>query len=311
MSEKYRLVTRSDFDGLVCAALLKEMDMVDDILFVHPKDMQDGKIDIGARDITANLPFVPGAAMVFDHHASETGRVDAVGESTTYINIADAPSAAQVIYQHFGSDSRFQKVNADMMAAVNKADSAQFSEKDILNPEGWELLSFLMDSRTGLGRFRTFRISNYQLMMELIDMLLETSIEDILDHPDVKERVEVYKDHQEKHKEQIKRCSKVHSNLVVVDMREEETIYAGNRFVVYGLYPWINISATVLWGLKKQNVVFAIGKSIINRTSQTNVGELCLKYGGGGHVAAGTCQIPTPEAEKVMEELVTQITKDG
>lgn len=309
MSEKYRLVTRSDFDGLVCAALLKELDMVDDILFVHPKDMQDGKIDIGPRDITANLPYVPGAAMVFDHHASEMDRVGPQGE--TWINIPDAPSAAQVIYQHYGAAERFSKVNPDMMSAVNKADSAQFNEKDILDPEGWELLSFLMDSRTGLGRFRTFRISNYQLMMELIDLLLITDIKDILNHPDVRERVEIYKEHQEKHKEQIRRCSQVHGNLVVVDMRNEETIYAGNRFVVYGLYPWVNISMTVLWGLKQQNVVFAVGKSIINRTSQTNVGELCLTYGGGGHVAAGTCQVPTADADKVCAELIAKITADG
>lgn len=311
MSEgKYRLVTRSDFDGLVCAALFKEMGMVDEIKFVHPKDMQDGKIEITNRDITANLPYVPGAHMVFDHHASEASRVRDYG-GTTYVNSPDAPSAARVVYDHFGGKQRFRKVSEDMMRAVDKADSAHFTEKDILNADGWELLSFIMDARTGLGRFKTFRVSNYTLMMDLVDYLLTRPVDEILSMPDVKERADLYREHQEKFKEQIRRCSKVYDNLVVFDTRKEDVNYAGNRFVIYGVYPTCNISINVIWGLQKQNVVFAIGKSIINRTSNTNIGELCLKYGGGGHVAAGTCQVETSRADRVLEELVEQIRKDG
>jgi len=199
-----------------------------------------------------------------------------------------------------------------MMEAVDKADAAQFSKDEILNPQGWELLSFLMDARTGLGRFRDFNISNYQLMMKLIDHCRNhETIEQILELPDVKERVDIYFDHQIKFREQVERCAKVHGNLVVLDLRQEETIWAGNRFMIYALFPQANISLHVLWGKNKQNTVFAIGKSILNRTSKTNVGELCLSYGGGGHNAAGTCQVPNLKAEELLNEITEKINADG
>jgi len=198
-----------------------------------------------------------------------------------------------------------------MMAAVDKADSAQFSRDEILHPKGWVLLNYLMDSRTGLGRFREFRISNYQLMMELIDCCRTQTIEEIMQNPDVKERSEMYFEHADKFRAQLQRCSKVHGNLVVLDLRAEETIYAGNRFMIYALFPQTNISIHVLWGVKQQNTVFATGKSILNRTSKTNVGELMLQYGGGGHEAAGTCQVANDKAAEVLKALVSKINKDG
>lgn len=303
--EKYRLVTRSDFDGLVCAVLLKELGMIDDILFVHPKDMQDGKIAITDRDITTNLPYVEGAHLVFDHHLSETLRNRTDHEN--YIISATAPSAARVVYEYYGGAKRFPRVSAEMMAAVDKADSAQFSINDVLNPGGWVLLNFLMDARTGLGRFKDFRISNYTLMMQLIDYCRDHSIEDILTLPDVRERVEVYFEHESEFKNQIKRCATVHDTLVVLDLRNEEIIYAGNRFMVYALFPQCNISMHVLWGVKQQNTVFAVGKSIFDRSSDVNVGELMLQYGGGGHANAGTCQIDNSQAEAAMQELIQKI----
>lgn len=310
MSEdKFRLVTRSDFDGLVCAVLLKEMDMIDEIKFVHPKDMQDGTILISDRDITTNLPYVDGVHLAFDHHHSETLRLDDKPEN--YIIDPDAPSAARVVYEYYGGKTKFPRVSNEMMEAVDKSDSAQFSKEDILNPQGWVLLNFLMDSRTGLGRFKEFRISNYQLMMQLIDYCRDHTVDEILDLPDVRERVELFMNHKDRHEEQVKRCSTVHKNLVVVDLREEETIYAGNRFVVYALFPDSNISIHVLWGLNKLNTVFATGKSIVNRTSKTNVGELMLEYGGGGHENAGTCQVENDDADRVLGELIERITADG
>ena len=190
MSNKHRLVTRSDFDGLVCAVLLKKLDLIDEILFVHPKDMQDGKIDITARDITTNLPYVAGAHLAFDHHLSETVRV--TGKPKNHIIDANAPSAARVVYDYYGGKAKFPKVSDEMMVAVDKADSAQFSRNEILEPSGWVLLNYLMDARTGLGRFREFRICNYQLMMQLIDACLTLSVDQILATPDVKERVDLY-----------------------------------------------------------------------------------------------------------------------
>ncbi|MDR7023901.1 MAG: exopolyphosphatase [Pseudomonas sp.] len=308
MSSLYRLVTRSDFDGLVCAALLKHLNLIDDILFVHPKDMQDGKVAITSHDITTNLPYVPGCHLAFDHHLSETLRNQ---PASNHLIDADAPSAARVVWKHYGGHDAFPRDWDEMMEAVDKADAAQFSREDILDPQGWELLSFIMDARTGLGRFRDFRISNYQLMMQLIDFCQTHGINEILQLPDVEERVALYLDHQREAKAQIQRCATVYHNLVVLDLRNEETIYAVNRFVIYALYPQCNISIHVMWGVKQQNTVFAIGKSILDRSSNTNVGELCLSYNGGGHANAGTCQLANEDAEAALRELIAEITADG
>lgn len=310
MTTKYRLLTRSDFDGLVCAILLKELEILGEIKFVHPKDMQDGKIEVTENDILTNVPYVEGCHLCFDHHESEEIRAE--GEQhDNQILIANADSAARVVYEYYGGKERFADIGDDMMEAVDKADSAKFNLEDVLNPTGWELLSFLMDARTGLGRFRDFRVSNYQLMMDLIDYCKDHTIEQILALPDVAERVELYREHEVLAKEQIERCSTVHGNLVILDLRDEETIYATNRFIVYSIFPQCNISMHVLWGREKQNTVFTIGKSIFDRSCTTNVGELCLEYGGGGHSAAGTCQVPHTEAERVEHELITKINQDA
>jgi nanoRNase/pAp phosphatase (c-di-AMP/oligoRNAs hydrolase) len=311
MSEgkKYRLVTRSDFDGLACAVLLNHLDLIDDIQFVHPKDMQDGKVDITDRDITTNLPYVPGVHLAFDHHSSETIRNP--GERPEHIIYPDAPSAARVVFEHYGGTNRFPAAFTEMMLAVDKGDSAQFTREEVLNPKGWVLLNYLMDARTGLGRFREFRISNYQLMMDLIKYCRDHGIADILALPDVRERVDLYFEHDTQAREQIRRCATVHKNLVVLDLRQEETIYATNRFMVYALFPEANISIHVMWGRDRQNTVFATGKSILNRTSMTNIGELMLEYGGGGHENAGTCQVGNDEAAAKLAEIIARINADG
>ncbi|HMQ57758.1 MAG TPA: exopolyphosphatase [Rhizobiaceae bacterium] len=302
----YRLITRSDMDGLVCAVLLKELDLVGEITFVHPKDMQDGRIEVSQNDITTNLPFAPEVFVAFDHHESETHRVGAFNDN--HVIDPSAPSAARVVYDYFGGRRCFPRVPDAMMLAVDKADAARFSREDVLNPQGWELLSFLMDARTGLGRFREFRISNYQLMMELIDFCRkEPDIGRLLELPDVKERVDLYFAHQPKFVEQIGRCTTVHGPLAVLDLRGEETIWSGNRFMIYALFPHTNISCHVLWGKGKQNTVLAFGRSILDRSNRTHIGELMLRYGGGGHAAAGTCQIDNDRANAVLDELIERI----
>lgn len=305
MTQKYRLVTRSDFDGLVCAVLLNELDMIDEIKFVHPKDMQDGKVEITDRDITTNLPYVAGAHLAFDHHLSETIRNES-GKQNHVID-ADAPSAARVVYDYYGGKARFPSIADDMMIAVDKADAAQFEREEILNPTGWVLLNFLMDARTGLGRFREFRISNYALMMDLIKYCRDHSIEQILDLPDVRERVELYFEHEQSAKEQIRRCTRVDGKVAVLDLRNEELIHPINRFMIYAMYPETNISIHVMWGLNKQNTVFATGKSILDRGNKSNVGELMLAYGGGGHMAAGTCQVDNERADELLAEVVARL----
>lgn len=310
MSEpKFRLVTRSDFDGLVCAVLLNELEMIDDILFVHPKDMQDGKIAITSRDITTNLPYVAGAHLVFDHHASELLRNE--GPRDNHVIHKDAPSAARVVYESYGGSKRFPAAWNDMMYAVDKGDSADFTLDEILDPKGWVLLNYLMDSRTGLGRFREFRVSNYQLMLDLINYCADHGIDDILQLPDVEERVDLYFYHAERAEKQIRRCTRIIGNLAVLDLRGEETIFATNRFMIYALFPQANISIHVMWGLQKQNTVLATGKSILNRSSNTDIGTLMLAYQGGGHQAAGTCQVENDEADVVLKKLIETITADG
>ncbi len=308
--KKYRLVTRSDFDGLICAVLLKEKGLIGDIRFVHPKDMQDGKIEIAEDDITTNLPYVAGAHLVFDHHVSEVLR-NGQDRPANYILDPNAPSAARVVYEYFGGEKAFPSISQEMIIAVDKADSAQFNREEILFPKDWVLLNYLMDARTGLGRFKEFRVSNQDLMMKLIDYCKDHSIDEILAIPDVKERVDLYFEHQRASLHQIEKNSYLRKNVVILDLRNEDEIYATNRFIVYALYPECNVSIHVLWGLKKQNTVFAVGGSILNRSTNTNIGELMLKYGGGGHAKAGTCQVENERADEVLKELIARINADG
>lgn len=304
---KKRLVTRSDFDGLVCAMLLKEMDLIDDIKFVHPKDVQDGKIDITENDITTNLPFDKRVGLAFDHHESELLRNNPEDFEGKYIIDGDAKSAARVVYDYYGGAEKFTRVSEEIMLAVDKGDSADFTEEEILNPTDWVLMNFLMDARTGLGRFHDFRISNYDLMMELIDYCVDHDIKQVLELPDVKERVDMYFEQQELFKEQLKKITKIYDKVAVIDLRNEETIYTGNRFMVYAMWPEIEISVHVAWGFRKQNTAVMIGKSIINKSSNFNIGELCLSYGGGGHANAGTCQLENDVVDSELPNIIDKL----
>ena len=304
---KKRLVTRSDFDGLVCAMLLKELDIIDDIKFVHPKDVQDGKVDITENDITTNLPFDPRVGLAFDHHESELSRLNTTAVMDRFIIEGDAKSAARVVYDYYGGAKTFTRVSDEIMVAVDKGDSADFTVDEILDPEGWVLMNFLMDARTGLGRFHDFRISNYALMMELIDYCVDHNIEDVLKLPDVEERVKLYFEQQELFKEQLRKITKIVGKVAVIDLRNEETIYAGNRFMVYAMWPETEISVHVAWGFRKQNTAVMIGKSIINKSSKFNIGELCLSYGGGGHANAGTCQLDNDKVDAELPHIFNKL----
>lgn len=307
MAVKKRLLTRCDFDGLVCATLLKEVGIIDEIAFVHPKDMQDQRVSVSESDITANLPYVEGVYLAFDHHISEVIRV---GSRPNHIVYPNAPSASRVVYEYYGAKERFKNIPDDLMRAVDNADTAQYTKEDIVNPQGWILLGFIMDARTGLGRFRNFRINNQALMRKLIDLFRDHTVDEILNDPDVKERVDLYHEHSEKFIEQLKRCTTVKKNAALINLRNEDVIYSGNRFLVYTVFPQINISAHEIWGKNKRNVAFAVGKSIFNRTSKMNIGEFLLQFGGGGHAAAGTCQVPIDQAEEVRDKIMTAMIQD-
>ncbi|MGR3317873.1 MAG: exopolyphosphatase [Candidatus Anammoxibacter sp.] len=309
---KYRLVTKSDFEGIISAVLLKELDLINEIMYAHPKDIQDGKVDISGNDILVNLPYVKSAALVFDHHSSELIRVK--GDNPNQVLDPDARCAAEVIYDYFGGKDRFHPSLTELLTIAKKMESAQFTIDEILHPESWALLNFLMDSRSGFGRFRHFRISNYALMINLVGFIRDHTKDEILEIPDIKARTDLYFTHETKHKEQIKRCSTVYNNLVVYDLRDEETIYCGNRFIIYTVFPECNMSLhiiPVIPGYKRQNTVFAVGKSIFNKTAKINVGMLMFDYCGWGQTSVGTCQIDNDKAHQVLNELIGKINRDG
>lgn len=301
-----RLVTRSDFDGLICGMLLKEAGIIDQWLFVHPKDLQDGLFTPTENDVLANVPFVPGCGMWFDHHTSEKDRLgwdqNVKGESRL------APSAARIIYEYYGGASQFPNYQ-EMIVAVDKVDSGNLTRDEILNPTGWILLGFISDPRTGLGRFRDFRISNYQLMESLINHFRNLSIDEILDLPDVKERAQLYQEQANLFETMVKAHTVVKENVIVTDLRNVSPIYAGNRFMIYSLYPDQNVSIWVVDGKQNQNVSIACGYSILNRTCQVDIGKLMLSYGGGGHKMVGTCQIPYAKTDQTIEALTKALIK--
>ena len=302
--KKYRLVTRADFDGVVAGGLLIELGLIDDVIFAEPKAMQDGLVKITENDITTNLPYVDGVHLCFDHHISETERVT---DHDNHVIDADAPSAARVVYNHFGGKEKFPNIPDDLMDAVDRADSAQFTEEDILAPEPWTLLNYILDPRTGLSRFEHFEISHEQLMKDMMVYVRHHPVEEILTIPDVEERTHLYLEHEEKFELQLRDSSKVHNKVVVMDLRDEEIIYAGNRFTVYAIFPACNVSIQMTNTADGKRTIMAVGKSILNRTNSVNIGSIMLEYGGGGHANAGTCQVDNDKAEDVLQDLITRL----
>jgi len=305
-----RLLTRSDFDGLGSAALLKERGVIDDIKFVHPKDVQDGKVEVTARDVLANVPYVEGCGLWFDHHSSEEERH--IHESFEGLCDPSAPSTARIIYDYYGGDEAFPDEHLrQLVAAVDKADTADFTAEEILNPQGWVLLSFIMDPRTGLGRYKDYRIGNYQLMMDMIDYCRTKSVDEILRIEDVRQRAKRYFEQDALFREMIAANTTIHGDVIVLDLRNQQEIYSGNRFVLYSLYPEQNISIQVIWGFRRQNIVMTCGHSVVNRTSKVDVGSLMLEYGGGGHARVGTCQVPIDQADRVLGELIRRMNAEA
>lgn len=296
-----RLVTRSDFDGLVCGALLKEAGVIDHWKFAHPKDLQDGLVEINSDDCLANVPYVEGCGLWFDHHSSEWERKQLEGKYKGESRMT--PSCARIIYDYYGGRERFSHFD-EMMEAVDKVDSGNLTIEEVQNPEGWILIGFLMDPRTGLGRWREFTISNYQLMEKLIDACRTMSTQEILDLPDVQERIQVYFEQTEKFRDMVSAHTRVEKDVIITDLRGVQPIYTGNRFMIYSMYPDQNISAWIVDGKGGMGCSVAVGYSILNRTSNINVGSLMLKYGGGGHKAVGTCQFGDDAIEEQLPKLL-------
>ena len=303
-----RLVTRSDFDGSVCTAILQELGLIDDILYVHPKDMQDNKIAVTQNDILANVPFVKGCGLWFDHHSSEHERLKLEGEFKGASK--PAPSAAQVVYDYYKQKKDYADKLIkfeELIQIVGKADSAKFTKEDILHPNGWIMLAFIADPRTGLGYKRNFTISNFELMKQLPELLRNKKVEDILSLSDFQERVMLYHEENKKYEALIKKSARIEGNAIVIDLRDCEVIPVGNRFLEYVLYPEQNISIRITNGKNKAFAMISVGNSIINHSSRVNVGSLTLKYGGGGHERVGTCQVTYEDVDRVVEEMLNVI----
>lgn len=308
-TEQYRLITRSDFDGLVSAAMLRDIGVVDTVMFVHPKDVQDGKVPVGRQDMLVNLPYVATAGQVFDYQAPGARTLPRVGYRNLVMGVGEA-SVSRVIYDHFGGENRFPRFSPALLSAADKSGSASYTLADVLHPRDWTLLGFLTDPRTGLGRFHHFRISNLQLMMMLVDACRSMDAGRILALPDVAERVRCYHEHETRAIEQLRRCAHVQGNVVVLDMRNESVIYAANRFLVYALFPNCTMSLHVLWGKEKENTVFALGRSIFNAGPGIDIGDLCTRFGGGGHQYAGTCQVGNELADQRLDEMLARISNE-
>ena len=295
-----RLLTRSDFDGICCAVLIKELGMLTEMVYAHPKDLQDGKVAVGKDDILANVPYVPGCGLWFDHHSSEQERLGLEGKYEG--RSTSAPSAARVICDYYGAD-KFGRFS-EMLLNVDKVDSGQLTEEEVLNPSGWVLLGFICDPRTGLGYHKGYRISNLQFMNELVEHMRTKSIDEILNLPDTQERIKLYRENDQKAKAFLKDRSRMEGPVVITDARGAAEIPPSNRFLVYSLYPKSNIQIRLIDGKAKEFVAISVGYSILNRTATVDVGSLMLKYNGGGHKAVGTCQVPYASADGVLKEIV-------
>lgn len=305
-ASKFRLVTRADFDGVVCGTLFQELDMIDEVVFAEPFDMQAGRVAVTDRDITANLPYVAGVHLCFDHHASELTRIG--GDRANRIIDPNAPSAARVVYNHFGGKNKFSDIPDGLIEAVDKADSANYSEEDILAPDKWTLLNFIIDPRTGLNRFKDFSTTSEEFMVDLMTYCRHHPIDELMRLPEIIERVQRYEEHEERAEHQIVRCATVYGGLLVIDFRRENLIYATNRFTPYALYPQCSLSLHVLNEEVPGRVHFAMGHSILNRASNVNVGELMLEFGGGGgHKVAGGCYVPEANADAMLDRLIARV----
>jgi hypothetical protein len=292
-----RLVTRGDLDGLAASVLISEMEQIDDILLVHPQDITDNKIEITGNDILANLPYDPRVGLWFDHHAHTV-----MPEGPFRGAYAVAPSVARVIFDHYASDKL--KRFAHLVTETDRFDSANLIREDITNPQDVILLGFLIDPRTGMGG--NFR----ELFKSLVERLRMKSLQSILNDPDIRALTAALRRDDQKFHEFLLAHSEVHDKVVVTDYRDVEDIPAGNRFLVYTSFPECNVSLRIQWGPGRKLVVMNIGHSIFDRSCTVDVGEVCRKYGGGGHRGAGGCVLRPMAADLAIKIVTAMLRKN-
>ncbi len=293
-----RLVTRGDLDGLTCAVILKHHEKIDDIFLVHPQFITDKKVPITSNDILANLPYHPSCGKWFDHHQLTESNEKPPAKFEGRFGLA--PSAAQLVWEHYGKDPRFEK----LVAETNRLDSANLTHEDVINPAGHILFGYTIDGRTGLGAYEDY-------FKKCVDWVSRLPIEEVLRQPEVADRVRRMREENEVFRQALLADSRMDGNVVVTDFRNRSEIPVGNRFLVYTLFPDANVSLRIHWGPDRAFVVAAVGHSIFRRTCKTNVGELVARYGGGGHRGAGTTPLPTAEAEKKLTEILEVLKRNG
>ena len=291
-----RLVTRGDLDGLVSAVLIREMENIDQTELIHPQDITDKRFIVRKDDILANLPYHPDCGMWFDHHVLTDSNEKPGG---TFKGLyRQAPSTARVILEYY-KDPKLNRFET-LVSETDRMDSARLNENDVLNPQGYILLGYTMDPRSGLGTFKDYFLS-------LMDALRDQSIEQILQMPEVKNRIDRMKSEWEQFKQLTIQHSKMEKNVVITDFRDVDPVPVGNRFLVYTLFPEANVSVRIHWGPKKQHVAVVVGHAIFNRTCQVNVGELMSEYGGGGHYGAGSALIWEESSAEEIREIIRKL----
>jgi nanoRNase/pAp phosphatase (c-di-AMP/oligoRNAs hydrolase) len=300
-----RLVTRGDLDGLTSAVIITMKEQVDELLLVHPQDITDKRIEIRGDDVLVNLPYDPRCGMWFDHHLLTDSNEKPPAEFRGRYRLA--PSAARLVHEYyverFPGDPDLLRLDR-LVDETDRLDAALLTPDDVENPRDYILLGYTIDSRTGLGSFDEY-------FRKLAEWLKTMPIREVLQQPEVRERTERIRGEAASFKQLLSRNSFQLHNVVVTDLREVERLPAGNRFLVYSLFPDANVSLRVHWGPRADTVIAAVGHSIFNRTCNTSVGELMSRYGGGGHRGAGTCVLPLEKAADAIDEILFELQANG
>ncbi|HEY5648555.1 MAG TPA: exopolyphosphatase [Nitrospiria bacterium] len=293
-----RLVTRGDLDGLTSAVLISTMENIESIELIHPQDITDNKFKITKNDIMANLPYNPECALWFDHHlltkSNKKPPEDVKGRH------ALAPSTARVIYDYYQSE-KLRKFE-HLVQETDRLDSAQLTREDVLSPEGVVLLGFTVDGRTGIGAFKDY-------FLNLVERLQTLPIDEVLKLPEVAERISLIQRENTLFQKSLMDHSRLDGNVVITDFRPLEKVPVGNRFLVYTLFPDANVSVRLQRGPQNAYVVATLGHSIFNRTSMANCGEICSRFGGGGHKGAGAVPLKGAGVEEKISEII-QLLKE-
>jgi hypothetical protein len=297
-----RLVTRPDLDGLTCAVILSHCETVDSFEFVHPQQIRDRQVDVGKDDILANVPYHPSCGMWFDNHlltdSESTPPQDFRGR------YGQAPSAAHLVYEHYAPGHPELSRYEELVRETDRLDSAQLDMNDVLSPEGWTLLGFTLDPKSGLGDVKEY-------FLDLLPAVRTKPIQEVLDLPSVRERARRLREQDRRFREVAVAHSRLDEAVVVTDFRSVDPLPVGNRFLIYTVFPEATVSLRIQRGRAPETISVSVGRSIFNRASRANIGILMSLYGGGGQPGAGACVLPADTADAKIAEIVTALKRNA